>query len=294
MKLETFKEGMMLFKMGLMLFKMGLMLFKMGLMLFKMGLSSNDPITYYTLMLKYSRYRPGILNKLFEDLCRKNVYVKTYGVKLYLEPCEEPPVYSIFISINEPITLRYFSRFAREGGVVVDCGANVGIYSLISAKYANKVIAVEPNPLAYQALQKNVKLNGFSNVRSVNMAVWSSSGKARLYLSSHHQDSTLRYDIMSEHTYNSSIEVETITLDQLLTQEPEINLIKIDVEGAEVEALKGANEVLNKTKRIIVEVRKGQTDKEVLDILGKHNFKVIAIDDFEHSMNLIAEKDRSS
>lgn len=268
--------------------------FKKGMMLFKMGLGSNDPITYYILMLKYSLYLPRFLNKLLGDLCRKNVYVKTYGVKLYLEPCEEPPIYSIFISINEPITFSYFSRFAREGGLVVDCGANIGIYSLISAKYANKVIAVEPNPLVYLALQKNVKLNGFSNVRSVNMAVWSSSGKARLYLSSYHEVSTLKYDTMNEYTYGNSIEIETITLDQLLTQEPEINLIKIDVEGAEVEALKGASEVLNKTKRIIVEVRKGQSDREVLDILGKHNFKVIAIDDFGDSMNLIAEKDRGS
>lgn len=139
-----------------------------------------------------------------------------------------------------------------------------------------------------------MKLNGFSNVRSVNMAAWSSSGKARLYLSSSHVVSTLKYDMMNEYIYDNSIEVETITLDQLLSQELEINLLKIDVEGAEVEALKGSNEVLNKTKRIIVEVRKGQTDKEVLDILGKHNFKVIAIDDFGHFMNLIAEKDRGS
>jgi hypothetical protein len=94
--------------------KKGMMIFKVGLMIFKMGLGSNDLITYYTLMLKYSLYRPRSLNKLLGDLCRKNVYAKTYGVKLYLEPCEDPPIYSIFISIMSLLHLGFFSFCKRR------------------------------------------------------------------------------------------------------------------------------------------------------------------------------------
>ncbi|WP_162000419.1 FkbM family methyltransferase [Sulfolobus sp. E11-6] len=207
-----------------------------------------------------------------------------------MEPCYYPPYYSLLISVNEPTTLKYFMKFAKDGGIVVDVGANVGIYSLIAAKYAEKVFAIEPNPELIDAIRKNVELNGFKNVIIVNKAINDSEEKVRLYLSKVREVSSIVPSIMKEYKYDKYIEVEATTLDKLLFDVNSINLIKIDVEGAEVNVLRGASETLKKTKRIIVEVRKDYTEEQALEMLKKNNFKIDKEEIFGNTKNIIAEK----
>ncbi|WP_187152668.1 FkbM family methyltransferase [Acidianus manzaensis] len=269
---------------------------KILMRLLTLGFRSTNILTYYTLLaklgidyLKNGNKKQGYLFDLAKDLCEKNINFKVYGVKLSLEPCFWPPLYSLFISTSEPVSFKYFLEFVKDGGVVVDVGANVGIYSLIAAKYAERVFAIEANPEIIPILNYNITLNDFKNVTVINKAVSDSEGKVKLYLGKAHEVSSILPSFMEGYTYSKYVEVESTTLDNLLSG-VSVNLLKIDVEGAEVNVLRGAKETLKKAKRIIIEVR-NNTEQKVLDILKQNNFEIVTIE--EGTKNIIAEKSES-
>jgi len=102
------------------------------------------------------------------------------------------------------------------------------------------LIAVEPNPLNMGYCMSNCK--EFSNIKYISKAVSNKVGKAKLYLSSGSACHTLIYP------HKDSIEIETTTIDELVRQLklPKVNLIKMDIEGASLMALEGAEETLGR------------------------------------------------
>ena len=79
-------------------------------------------------------------------------------------------------------------------------------------------------------------------------------------------------------------------MNEMFRNQNVIDLLLIDAENAELEILKGSNEVLNKVKFIIVEVR-GNTEKGVKEILNKNNFKINELDVSQNSKNIFGKKD---
>jgi len=129
----------------------------------------------------------------------------------------------------------------KEGDVVVDVGAYVGMFTVKASKLvgdSGKVVAIEPNPKTYVQLAGNTaELN---NVILARKAIWTEAGKAKPYYSgTPGGDSILKP--RSNYFY-----VETITLDNLVDELglTKIDFIKIDAEGAELEALMGAEKTL--------------------------------------------------
>jgi len=132
-----------------------------------------------------------------------------------------------------------------DGEIVVDCGANVGIYSVFVAhalKGISKVIAVEPFPENVEYLYENIRLNGLeSRVTVVQAAVSRREGTARLAVLSSGGHHLLATDSSSR---DQSIQVVTVTLDQLHQEHGPIGCVKMDVEGAELDAVTGADHLL--------------------------------------------------
>lgn len=152
--------------------------------------------------------------------------------------------------------LRDFLK-AEPGWTVVDVGAHIGYHTIALSKEvgpSGKVFSIEPHPDNFKLLEKNVKVNNCSNVLPVNVALSDKEGFQKLYLGRYSGECSIHYLKVKK----NFLTVPVTTFDSLLSKlkTHEINLIKIDVEGAELEVLKGAERTLveNKHLSIVVEV----------------------------------------
>ena len=181
-------------------------------------------------------------------------------------------------------------KTVREGMAVVDIGANIGYYTLIIAKIVGgkgKVYAFEPDPENYRLLVKNIELNGYDNVIPMQKAVSNRTGTTELFLHP--------VDMGSHRIYNSndgreSIKIEMVSLDEFFEgKENKVDVIKMDVEGAEIAALQGMKNILqnNDDVKIFTEFSPaatrtfGYSPEEGLNELIKSGFKLYHINDLK-------------
>lgn len=137
--------------------------------------------------------------------------------------------------------LSLFTDYCRPGDVVADVGANIGEVSIVFSQRVGgtgHVFAFEPQPRIFQYLLGNLTLNHCVNVTSRNIALGSAPGIVHM--------SDDKHDDMNRVTQSGAIEVTCSTLDAELPAQP-IALLKIDVEGSELNVLKGATGVLART-----------------------------------------------
>jgi FkbM family methyltransferase len=188
----------------------------------------------------------------------------------------------LFMTNHENEIMEYFNP--NEGDTVVDVGAHIGLYSLIAAKRvgpSGKVIAIEPDPENCKILKKNILLNQLSNVEALECAVYSTRGKLRLFLPELEQGRTIFNTVMQDRARTSTnfLEVEANTLDNILESIniTEVNWIKIDVEGAELEVLKGAVNTLSSNKNItlVVEIHGMEIYMEMIKYLKTRNLMIM-------------------
>ncbi len=189
----------------------------------------------------------------------------------------------IVMTRHEDVIIEHFRP--KEGDVVVDVGAHIGRYTIIASKQVGpngKVIAIEADPSNFEMLNRNIELNRLANVTTLNYAAFSKEGKIKLYLPA--GDVFTKYNtIMSNWVWvkpeDKFVEVNGNTLDNLLQQIGlrQVNWIKIDVEGAEFEVLKGANNLFlnNKNIALLVEVHGSPNDYslKVEEFIRSYNFK---------------------
>ena len=150
-----------------------------------------------------------------------------------------------FIGWN-PVEYAAFRAAARPGGVALDVGANVGAYALLFGTWTRpggRVYAFEPSPRAFDGLAAHVALNGLGDVvRPVRAAVSDRAGSAALAAEGHHGTSRLVSGVPGGEGTET---VETVTIDDFCAREEIVpTIIKIDVEGWELEALRGARETI--------------------------------------------------
>ncbi len=144
--------------------------------------------------------------------------------------------------------LNIIDKYLPDNAVILDIGANIGSHSIYWAieKNARKVYAFEPLTGAYEALAKNVKLNKLNRkVIPYNLGLFSHNGNASI---THYNISNIGNTSFCP---NPNGVFKFIKLDNFKTRE-KIDLIKIDVEGAEAEVLKGAAATISTHKPIIV------------------------------------------
>ncbi len=179
----------------------------------------------------------------------------------------------------------------KEGESFLDVGANVGYYTLKAASaFANqslpiKIMSVEADPDNYGALRRNITCNGFSNVITINKAVWDLTGyrglRQRIVSTSSGNristdDATLCFEHSGPDDNCRILQVQTDTIDNMVRENKiqNIGVLKIDVEGAEVKALQGARETAKITRKIVVEVHGENNMKEVRSILTGYGFSI--------------------
>ncbi len=212
------------------------------------------------------------------------INVPKYDYKAYC-PINKDDLINMTIREDEIIDL----FCPKDGDLVVDVGAHIGRYTIISSKRTGpngRVVAIEADPSNFKTLNRNVNLNKLTNVTTLNYAVYSNQTNLRLYLPGKESGFTIYNTIMlnSGKPHKKFVEVNANTLDNLLKQIKinlvDINWIKIDVEGAEFEVLKGAQDVLSKSNdiAILIEIHNSQNGTNlygpILEFLNIYNFKI--------------------
>lgn len=209
----------------------------------------------------------------FRELLIKDVQLNVKGFKYTLVDMKD--IYN-----TSPLYEREVWLWLRpkKGDVFVDVGAHIGAYTLRVARIVGDeglVVALEPEYRNYNTLLKNIELNGLRNVIALNVAAYSSTRKLTLFISY----STAGHSIKHNEGH-SSVEVQGVTLDDILMSKlsvKRVDWIKIDVEGAEIEVLKGSIGTLEKNfPKLIVEVE-NKNIEAFLEFMEKCNYKPIFI-----------------
>ena len=226
------------------------------------------------------------------------------GHKMYLASGDGRHSVGMVVDVYEETTTRLFETLLKSGMVVVDIGAHVGYFTLIAARQvgpAGKVYAFEPDPDNYSTLLKNIEANAYDNVVADRKAISDNVGTSQLHLvatgSGRH---SMYHHGLPE---RGSIEIETTTLDSTFDDLdwPNVDLIKIDVEGAEVSVLDGMTRLLEKPAKLnlIVEFmpsllkNAGIAPRQFLDKLASLNSELYFIDE-SNGLIPIAARDGSS
>lgn len=175
----------------------------------------------------------------------------------------------------------------QSGDTVIDAGAFIGRHTLAYARDvgpSGRVIAIEPHPENFRLLQRNVRQNGYSNVTCVQCALSDYSGQGHLAYDRETSTSALSPG------QSRSVPVRVRTLDDLLSelQVRQVDLMKVDVEGAELSLLRGATATLGQSHQpqlIIENHDKPRTDETaeclLLQWLDSQGFRSEAVSDDE-------------
>ncbi len=156
---------------------------------------------------------------------------------------------------HDGTTIREFSSRCEGASVVLDIGANSGLFTLLACTINPKtqVIAFEPAPEVLHQLEANIKANGFENRCVIQSeAASDANGTATLHLPLESWTSA-SLNVDGYHGLaGNTITIKTMTVDSIAHAYPTINLIKIDVEGFEDKVLEGMQETVNRCAPVII------------------------------------------
>ena len=172
---------------------------------------------------------------------------KGFRLKLDLQDIEQRKIY-FFGHYHERYEAKVIESLLDAGEVFWDVGANIGYFTLVAAavlKNEGQIVAFEPGQEAFARLEDNIALNPFTNILLKQVAVADKSGEAVLYLSSEVADSGANLFRPGGEQTREEI-CTTVALDQFREEQGlrPPDFIKMDVEGAELAALQGADRIL--------------------------------------------------
>lgn len=154
----------------------------------------------------------------------------------------------------EKTSLKLWRKLCSDTFIILDVGANTGLYSLVTKTLnpTSKVFAFEPLPKVLEYLNYNIKINNF-DIIVVPKAASNYNGKATVFLKEGYDfctSVTVNKSLLDESTPQKKLEIETITLADFIRENKieRVDLIKIDVETHEPEVLEGMGEYLDQFK----------------------------------------------
>ena len=214
------------------------------------------------------------------------VRLGTLQFPMQLEPRDYVDFHLYYHGFFEKEEGRLLCALLPTGGVMFDVGANIGYYSLGAALRVGptgQVHAFEPTPSVHQRLVANIELNGLHQVVAHACAVTDAAGSATMYdLPGNSGAHSLGRHAASRGSYT----VSTIRLDDYVHEHdvPRLDLVKLDIEGAEVLALRGMHELLRRFRpHVLLEInpkclrRLGFSAGDVVEMLQEHGYTLVDV-----------------
>lgn len=177
------------------------------------------------------------------------------------------------------------SKLVNPGDHVLDIGSNYGLYCKFLSVYAGdhgKVMAFEPIKKTFLSLRNNLNHLNISNVEAFNIALSDYDGEAVMQIPEYDKGGENLYEarIITEDSIKNSEKVKAAKLDTILPENFSFSFLKIDVEGHEMNVLKGAAHSIKKNKPVmLIEINGGINEQNInstsiVDFLAKLNYKV--------------------
>lgn len=214
-------------------------------------LPSGSPEFIYTTILK-PRILKNSTNYILKFVIPKETKTKE---DVFLELDQSDPVASgaIALGVYERYESELFRSKIKPGMTIIDIGANLGYYTAIASRLAGErglVVGFEPEPNFFKLLSRNIRRNDMKNVTCFELAIAEKNGVADLYLSNENKGHN---SIIRSEELKTSVHVKTTTLDYFLASQriPKVDIIKMDIEGAEVLALEGMKNTLIKHRPLL-------------------------------------------
>lgn len=164
------------------------------------------------------------------------------------------------INVAYDISFRYFGPYSRNkhtniknGDVVLEIGAYIGYYAMLASKLvgeSGKVIAVEAIPENYDLLKKNININNLKNIIVHNSAAWEATCTLNFYRHKHQRASAIQNIVEDK----EQISVTADKIDNILDSIgiSKIDFVRIQVNGAEIEVLKGMSKTLENYPKLLI------------------------------------------
>lgn len=173
-----------------------------------------------------------------------------------------------FVKNTEEKVFKMMKAEFEEGDIFFDVGANIGFYSCLFSEKASEVYSFEPNKNAVDILQQNIENNSLDNVNIVRAAASDNNGSKKL---SKAPGSSVMGTAQVQDSEDGEIKARTI--DSLFEEEKVRipDLVKIDVEGHELEVLRGMEEVLSKSSPVIY-VESHFEHQKLREFLEEHDY----------------------
>lgn len=185
-----------------------------------------------------------IVNNFIKAMIPKTLKIKEGELELDQDDAAVSGM--LALGIFEKTETMLFKKKLKDSMVVVDVGASIGYYTVIAGKHVGKngkVFAFEPEGRNFSLLSRNIVLNRLTNVITFKMALASRPGEGLLYLD---EDNKGHHSLSKNLEAKETVSVKMDTLDNVLEKygSPKIDLIKIDIEGAEAFALEGMKKTI--------------------------------------------------
>ncbi|HXZ12687.1 MAG TPA: FkbM family methyltransferase [Candidatus Sulfotelmatobacter sp.] len=182
----------------------------------------------------------------------------------------------------EPTVQAILQERLRGGMVFYDLGANIGLFSLLAARLVGsqgKVFSFEPDATVASRLRENAARNGFANITVVEAGVWSRSGAMNFESADASSPDQGVGRFVADGSGNSGIARPCVALDDFVQQAPQPDLIKCDVEGAEVEVFLGAEKMLRERRpSVICEMHSEENEKALRTLFRNARYEAKPID----------------
>jgi FkbM family methyltransferase len=156
----------------------------------------------------------------------------------------------------ETVIQRALSQYLGPGSVFYDIGAHIGVVSMYAAQLVGvngRVFAFEAAPENASRIQAHLTRNNLPQIRTIACAIWSSGGRVRFErapVQSSRNGGAVATQLTTKK--NETIEVDAVALDDFALGNPLPTVIKIDVEGAEADVLRGSEEVFRRAKPVLI------------------------------------------
>jgi FkbM family methyltransferase len=190
---------------------------------------------------------------------------------------------------DERFETSVFAELLRPGMSVLDVGGNIGFYAMLARSRvgaAGRVVVFEPFPRSAALIRASIEANGYTNVDLVEAAVAERAGSAELFLSPDQWSEHSLLDLGHQRPGDDGrfkLEVPLVTVDgalERLGHDPRVDLVKMDIEGAEWRALQGMRRVLDHNPRLTLMtelwpngfVRAGASARAFLEALAGEGF----------------------
>lgn len=217
----------------------------------------------------------GIANKAYKKKLSSGFY-------MLLNPTEHIQQQLFWYGEYEKELGIILKKILRPDNVFLDVGANIGYFSLLVANYSPtiKVISFEPVSELFQKLNENISINSIKNITTVNTAVGDTNEEIEMFISAN--DNLGMSSFQQPENYSGKKEkVKVVTIDDwfITSGLTKIDLVKLDIEGSELAALKGMRMMLqNQKPALIIEINPetlsmfGLKPVDICDYLNRLNF----------------------